>query len=153
MLEALLWGVCVVVFVHEKENWVCWFFPPPVTPLSTMLWSRAVMYPERGALLHISWSGYIWFKSRPREQESTSDSPCLVEWKFRNVTNRGYYMAARKYEISPRVLKKYFTTARSERVKNSSTQEEKFRISKRPCNQGHPTSIFEKCLFGRRFEI
>jgi len=36
--------------------------------------------------------------------------------------NRGYYMAARRYEISVRVLK-YF-----------STREEKFRISKRPRN-------------------
>ena len=26
------------------------FFPSSVTPLSTMLWSRAVMYPERGLL-------------------------------------------------------------------------------------------------------
>ena len=43
-------------------------------------------------------------------------------------------MAARRYEISPRVLKKYFTSERSERVKHSSTQEKKFRVSKRPCN-------------------
>ena len=30
---------CVVVFIHEKENWqdVAVFFPPSVTPLSTML--------------------------------------------------------------------------------------------------------------------
>ena len=34
------------------------FFMPSVTPLSTMLGSRAVMYPERGTLLHISRSGY-----------------------------------------------------------------------------------------------
>ena len=32
------------------------------------------------------------------------------------------------------VLKKYFTSERSERVKYFSTREEKFRISKRPCN-------------------
>ena len=43
-------------------------------------------------------------------------------------------MAARTYEISPRVLKKYFTSERSERVKISSTQEKKFRISQRPSN-------------------
>ena len=43
-------------------------------------------------------------------------------------------MAARTYEISPRVLKKYFTSERSERVKISSIQEKKFRISKRPSN-------------------
>ena len=46
---------------------------------------------------------------------------------------RGYYMAARGYEISSRVLKKYFTSERIERVKYFSTLEKKFRISKRPC--------------------
>ena len=38
--------------------------------------------------------------------------------------NRGYYKAARRYEISLRVLKNIVF----------STREEKFRISKRPCN-------------------
>ena len=28
-------------------------FPPSVTPLSTMLWSRAVMYPERGTVAQL----------------------------------------------------------------------------------------------------
>ena len=41
-------------------------------------------------------------------------------------------MAAWRYEISLLVLKKYFTSERSERVKYFSIQEEKFRISKRP---------------------
>ena len=43
-------------------------------------------------------------------------------------------MAAQRYEISPRVLKKYFISEGSERLKNYSTQEKKFRIYKRPCN-------------------
>ena len=43
-------------------------------------------------------------------------------------------MAAWRYKISLLVLKKYFTSERSERVKYFSTLEEKFRISKRPCN-------------------
>ena len=43
-------------------------------------------------------------------------------------------MAAWRYEISLLVLKKYFTSERSERVKYFSTLEEKFRISARPCN-------------------
>ena len=43
-------------------------------------------------------------------------------------------MAAWRYEISLLVLKKYFTSERSERVKYFSTPEEKFRISARPCN-------------------
>ena len=43
-------------------------------------------------------------------------------------------MAAWRYEISLLVLKKYFTSERSSLVKYFSTQEEKFRISKWPCN-------------------
>ena len=43
-------------------------------------------------------------------------------------------MAAWRYEISLLVMKKYFTSERSERVKYFSTLEEKFRISARPCN-------------------
>ena len=43
-------------------------------------------------------------------------------------------MAARRYEISLLVLKKYFTSERSERVKYFSTLEEKFRIYARPYN-------------------
>ena len=41
-------------------------------------------------------------------------------------------MAAWRYEISLLVLKKYFTSERSERVKYVSTLEEKFLISARP---------------------
>ena len=33
------------------------------------------------------------------------------------IINRGYYMAARGYQISVRMLKKFFTSERSERVK------------------------------------
>ena len=40
----------MLMFIHEKENWQ-FFSPPSVTPLSTMLCSRAVMYPERVTLL------------------------------------------------------------------------------------------------------
>ena len=43
-------------------------------------------------------------------------------------------MAAWRYEVSLLVLKKYFTSERSERVKYFPTLEEKLRISKRPCN-------------------
>ena len=32
------------------------------------------------------------------------------------IINRGYYMAARRYQISVRVLKKFYTSERSERV-------------------------------------
>ena len=49
---------CLGVFIHEKENWRC-FIPPSVTSLSTMLRSRAIMYPEQGALLNVSRSGYL----------------------------------------------------------------------------------------------
>ena len=43
-------------------------------------------------------------------------------------------MATWRYEISLLALEKDFTSERSERVKSFSTLEEKFRISKRPCN-------------------
>ena len=43
-------------------------------------------------------------------------------------------MAALRYEISLRVLKKYFTRSLRSLVKYFSTLEEKFRISARPCN-------------------
>ena len=43
-------------------------------------------------------------------------------------------MAAWRYEISLRVLKKYFTRSLRSLVKYFSTFEEKFRISARPCN-------------------
>ena len=71
---------------------------------------------------------------------------------IRRMMYRGYYMAARRYEISLRVACvaggimwvrqlrrllfecwKYFTSERSERVNIFLTREEKFRISKRPC--------------------
>ena len=43
-------------------------------------------------------------------------------------------MAAWRYKIPLLVLKKYFTSQRSKRVKYFSTLEEKFCISARPCN-------------------
>ena len=43
-------------------------------------------------------------------------------------------MAAWRYEISLPVVKKYFTSERSERVKYFLTLEGKFRICARPCN-------------------
>ena len=72
------------------------FFPPSVTPLSIMLWSRAVMYPGRGTLPNVSWSGYIWFYSRSRDQETTNGSPCSVEWKSRNITMKFITQCFRK---------------------------------------------------------
>ena len=51
-----------------------------------------------------------------------NDVEQLIHHMWLKLRNRGYYMAARRYEISLRVLK------------NISTREEKFRISKRPCN-------------------
>ena len=62
LLFSLRLRVCVqiVVFIHEKKKMAV-FFPISVTLLSTMLWSRAVMYPEQGTLLNVSRSGYIWF--------------------------------------------------------------------------------------------
>ena len=54
----LAWGFLFVSYSQKRKLAV--FFPPSVMPLSTMLWSRAVMYPERSTLLNVSRSGYIW---------------------------------------------------------------------------------------------
>ena len=43
-------------------------------------------------------------------------------------------MAAWRYEISLLMLKKYFTSEHSERVKYFSILKDKFHISVRPCN-------------------
>ena len=59
-------------------------------------------------------------------------------------------MAAWRYEISLLVLKKYFTSERSERVKYFSTLEEKFRISKRPCNILYLRTCFARGYFVQR---
>ena len=48
------------------------------------------------------------------------------------------------------MLKKYFTSERSERVKYFSTLEEKFRISVRPCNILY--IIVVSLLWGAEFE-
>ena len=36
---------------------------------------------------NVSRWGYIWFYARSCDQESANDSPCIVEWKSRNITN------------------------------------------------------------------
>ena len=66
--------------------------------------------------------------------ESTENNKALLFFSgketiqnFNRCMYRGYYMAARRYEISLRVFKNIFEIF-------FSTREEKFRISKRPCN-------------------
>ena len=41
-------------------------FPPSVTPLSTMLWSRAVRYPERGTIaqMYHEWDTFDFSQGR-----------------------------------------------------------------------------------------
>ena len=51
-------------------------------------------------------------------------------------------MAARRYEISLLVLKKYFTRSLRSLVKYFSTLGEKFRISVRPCNILYVLAVF-----------
>ena len=53
---------------------------------------------------------------------------------LRDVTNRGYYTAAWRYKISLRVLKKISRVSAAYEWNIFSTREEKFHISKRPCN-------------------
>ena len=58
----------------------------------------------------------------------------FVCWKSANKIHRGYYMAARRYEISLRVLKNISLVRCAHSWNIFSTREEKFRISARPCN-------------------
>ena len=59
-------------------------------------------------------------------------------------------MAAWRYEISLPVLKRYFTSERSERVKYFSTLEEKYRISARPCNNLYVSDLTKFFYIGSR---
>ena len=58
------------------------------------------------------------------------------------ISKMEHYMAARRYEISLLVLKKYFTRSLRSLVKYFSTLEEKFRISVRPCNILYVLAVF-----------
>ena len=53
-------------------------------------------------------------------------------------------MVAWRYEISLLLLKKYFTSERSERVNYFSTLEENFRISARPYNILYIYTMFKQ---------
>ena len=52
---------CTCQAGYSQKRKLVVFFLPSVTLLSTMLWSRAVMYPKQGTSLDVSWLGYIWF--------------------------------------------------------------------------------------------
>ena len=91
-LISLRFRVCDVVFIHEKENWQC--FPP---------FCHATFHHALITCCNVARAGYV-AKSGPREQESTNGSPCLVEWKSRNIT-RGFILYCRD---SPRVFNFHF---------------------------------------------
>ena len=61
-------------------------------------------------------------------------------------------MAAWRYEISLLVVKKYFTSEHSERVKYFSTLEEIFRTSARPCNILYALTIYNKNILKNRLK-
>ena len=62
---------------------------------------------------------------------------CLCLWSgqisVKKSINRGYWMAAQRYEISLRVLKNISRVSTANEWNIFSTLEKKFRISKRPC--------------------
>ena len=72
----------------KSENWQCFsrllsrHFPPLFDPACCNV-SRLGYNCSS-----VSRSGYIWFDSRPCDQASANDSPCLVERKSRNITNK-----------------------------------------------------------------
>ena len=53
---------------------------------------------------------------------------------YKTVIHRRYYMAAWRYEIALRVLKNISRMSAANKCNIFSTREEKFRISKWPCN-------------------
>ena len=57
-------------------------------------------------------------------------------------------MAAWRYEISPLVLKKYFTRSLRSLMKYFSTPEEKFCTSSRPCNILYELNDFIRMISG-----
>ena len=77
---------CWLLTFHSRKRKLAALFPPSVTPLSTMLWSRAVMNPELGTIrlkcitigIHLILVKAMW----PRINQWQS---LLVEWKSRNT--------------------------------------------------------------------
>ena len=68
-------------------------------------------------------------------QRGHSDSVLVKYTQYlQYIINRGYYMAARTYEISLRVLKNISRVSSANEWNIFSLREEKFRICKRPCN-------------------
>ena len=59
-----------MLFFHSPKRKLAMFFPPSVTPLSTMLWSRAVMYHDRDT---------FDFRQGNVTNNQTKGCPCLVE--------------------------------------------------------------------------
>ena len=87
LLFSLRLDGCVVVPVHSQKRKLAVFFPPSVTPLSIMLWSRAVMYPNQSTIAKMYHDqNQFDFSQGHCDQKSTNGSPFLVEWKFRNIT-------------------------------------------------------------------
>ena len=70
--------VCVVVFIHEKENWECFSLLLSRHFLPCFDVHRNVSRAGYNCS-DVSRSGFILFYSRPCDQESTNGSPCLVE--------------------------------------------------------------------------
>ena len=82
------------------------------------------VYSPRRTNSSIAWPHNSPFHLKNIVKEQGASEQKLPAWRI----YRGYYMA---FSLS---VEKYFTSEHSKQVKYFSTWEEKFRISKRPCN-------------------
>ena len=87
--------VLLCSFTKKKTGSVFPIFFPP--------FCHATFHHALITCCNVARAGYI-AKSRPRDQEWTDGSPCLVEWKSRNIT-RGFILYCRD---SPRVFNFHF---------------------------------------------
>ena len=90
---------------------------------------------------HVKISPLLWLHNKSR---FSPQKTIKVKWFGSSLVFISYiehYMAAWRYEISLLVLKTYFTRSLRSFVKYFSTLEDKFRISKRPCNILYKFSI------------
>ena len=72
-------GFTILLCPFDSKTWkLAAFFPPSVTPLSSILWSHAVKSRAGYNYWIVSRSGCIRILSRSLDQESTNDSPCVV---------------------------------------------------------------------------
>ena len=112
-----------------KSNWNCTWNLAFAVLISSIVWNMCENLHDESA----------YFKELRNEQEyywpTIYRAGAAVVSTITSLINRGYYMAARRYEISLRVLRNISRVRAANDAREIFFQhEEKFRISKRPYN-------------------